>query len=243
MMANGSGLHPVVGDRMTPARDLLTGMPNRALFSELYRYAVGRSERLGLPVVMLSCELSQLTEIERSHDSPVVDSARRFIASRIRGLMRPSDIPARVGSNDFVVVLTDFEHFEDVAEITDAVRSELAKPFRVLGCDVEIRPSVEVVRDREAGVSIEHPALNVIDLRDDQLISHFQPIIDVGDGSVAGAEALLRWAHPSYGILTAGQFFGTAECSTRSRTRRSRVRSRAGARSCAGCPSLRLACS
>ena len=107
-------------------------------------------------------------------------------------------------------MLADFERFEDVTAITEELRNELARPFRVLGCDIEITPVVEVIDDRDAGRSVDHPGLNVIDLRDEQLVSHFQPIIDVGDGSIAGAEALLRWAHPSYGILTAGQFFGVA---------------------------------
>ncbi len=209
-MTSTTGLRSFVADQMSPDRDALTGLPNRALFAELYRYAVGRSERLGLPVVMLTVSLHQIVEIERSHDRAVVDSVRRYSATRMRGMLRASDIAARTADNEFVVVLTDFDRFEDVAGMTERIRAGLAAPYRVLGCGVEVRPVVDLINNPPSNIVEDHPGLNVIDLRDEQLVSHFQPIIDVADGSISGAEALLRWAHPSYGILTAGQFFGVA---------------------------------
>jgi diguanylate cyclase (GGDEF)-like protein len=46
---------------------------------------------------------------------------------------------------------------------------------------------------------------------DDQLVVHFQPQVDLGTGCVIGAEALVRWNHPTRGLLQPGAFVGVAE--------------------------------
>jgi EAL domain-containing protein (putative c-di-GMP-specific phosphodiesterase class I) len=55
----------------------------------------------------------------------------------------------------------------------------------------------------------------VYDLRSaaagDQLALHYQPIVDLADGTIWGAEALVRWRHPEQGLLTAAAFIGLAE--------------------------------
>jgi EAL domain-containing protein (putative c-di-GMP-specific phosphodiesterase class I) len=48
-------------------------------------------------------------------------------------------------------------------------------------------------------------------LRDDQLIVEYQPIIDLATGQIAGAEALIRWKHPTRGVLPPGEFIPIAE--------------------------------
>jgi EAL domain-containing protein (putative c-di-GMP-specific phosphodiesterase class I) len=52
--------------------------------------------------------------------------------------------------------------------------------------------------------------IDLTDFRQDDLVAYFQPIVDNTDGTVVAAEALARWRHPIHGVLTAGDFFGTA---------------------------------
>lgn len=54
------------------------------------------------------------------------------------------------------------------------------------------------------------PTIDLTQLTEEGLLAHFQPIVDVTDGSVVGAEALLRWRHPHYGVLAASEFLGLA---------------------------------
>jgi len=61
-----------------------------------------------------------------------------------------------------------------------------------------------------AGRSGLRGRLDVSQIDHEQLLSHFQPIIDLTDGSVVGVEALLRWSHPEYGIIPAADFLGLA---------------------------------
>ncbi|MEZ5322205.1 MAG: bifunctional diguanylate cyclase/phosphodiesterase [Microthrixaceae bacterium] len=50
------------------------------------------------------------------------------------------------------------------------------------------------------------PDLDLADLRDDELVAYFQPIVDMHSGAAVAAEALARWRHPHYGMLSAGEF-------------------------------------
>ena len=50
-------------------------------------------------------------------------------------------------------------------------------------------------------------------LRNDELVLHYQPIVDLSDGRVRGAEALLRWRHPERGLLAPAEFISLAELS------------------------------
>jgi EAL domain-containing protein (putative c-di-GMP-specific phosphodiesterase class I) len=48
-------------------------------------------------------------------------------------------------------------------------------------------------------------------IEEEQLVLHFQPIVDLQTGAIAGAEALVRWQHPERGLLAPGQFLSLAE--------------------------------
>ena len=52
--------------------------------------------------------------------------------------------------------------------------------------------------------------IDLRDMKDEELVSYYQPIFDVADGHVVAGEALMRWRHPHYGVLSAGEFLGLA---------------------------------
>ena len=52
--------------------------------------------------------------------------------------------------------------------------------------------------------------IDVADLREEELITYFQPVFDLTDQRVVAGEALMRWRHPHYGVLSAGEFLGLA---------------------------------
>ena len=58
----------------------------------------------------------------------------------------------------------------------------------------------------EVGSGQRH--INVADLREEELVSYFQPIFDITDRRVVAGEARMRWRHPHYGVLSAAQRIG-----------------------------------
>jgi len=52
--------------------------------------------------------------------------------------------------------------------------------------------------------------LDLTELSNERMLSYFQPIVDLTDGSVVGVESLLRWSHPQYGVIPAREFLGLA---------------------------------
>lgn len=69
----------------------------------------------------------------------------------------------------------------------------------------------ESAMNREAQRRLEIETALRKAIRDDQLLLHFQPVIDLRDGSVVGAEALVRWQHPEQGLISPGVFIPVAE--------------------------------
>ncbi|MEJ3747671.1 bifunctional diguanylate cyclase/phosphodiesterase [Actinomycetes bacterium KLBMP 9797] len=78
--------------------------------------------------------------------------------------------------------------------------------------------------DRRGGWAVFDPARNATDvaryrlsaempaaLERGEIVPHYQPLVDLTDGTVVGAEALARWRHPRLGPLEAGRFIGLAE--------------------------------
>ena len=58
-------------------------------------------------------------------------------------------------------------------------------------------------------IALEHDLRAAVD--EDQLVLHYQPIVDVGTGAIVGSEALLRWQHPTRGLLPPAAFISIAE--------------------------------
>lgn len=69
----------------------------------------------------------------------------------------------------------------------------------------------ESAMNREAQRRLEIETALRKAIRDDQLLLHFQPVIDLRDGGVVGAEALVRWQHPEQGLISPGVFIPVAE--------------------------------
>ncbi len=73
--------------------------------------------------------------------------------------------------------------------------------------------SCTVLADQErlfAGRSGLRAHLDLTELSQERMLTYFQPIVDLTDGRVVGVESLLRWSHPQYGVIPAGEFLALA---------------------------------
>ena len=85
--------------------DPLTHLLNRRAFDERAHAGLGRAEREGIPVALLSLDLDHFKEVNDSHGHAVGDEALRALASAMTRSTRPSDVCGRLGGDEFSVVL------------------------------------------------------------------------------------------------------------------------------------------
>jgi diguanylate cyclase (GGDEF)-like protein len=228
--------------------DPLTGLLNRnALFSEL-ESSLQKSKDDDTVLGVLFLDLDRFKVVNDSMGHEAGDELLRIVAERLLGTVRGSDVVARFGGDEFVVVCRDLINEKSVLAVAKQILKAFEKPISLYGGAMVISTSIGVaiarpddprrsenlVRDADAamykakrsrsGFAIfdEVQRLQVIDrldierdlvkaLDEEQLIVYYQPLIDVRSKRLYGFEALVRWNHPTRGLIGPGQFLSVAE--------------------------------
>jgi diguanylate cyclase (GGDEF)-like protein len=115
-------LHQVV--REQALTDELTGLVNRRRFVEVLEGEIARSGRLGLPLSVLFADLDDFKRINDRFGHPAGDEALRTFAALLRGELRGIDTAARMGGEEFAVLLPGTDHDGAVA-VAERIRHAL----------------------------------------------------------------------------------------------------------------------
>ena len=90
---------------MEASHDVLTGLPNRRYFDRWARRLVARSQRSGKPFTLLAIDLDRFKEVNDTHGHAAGDEVLREVARRFQSVLRSGEFPARVGGDEFVVLM------------------------------------------------------------------------------------------------------------------------------------------
>lgn len=228
--------------------DLLTGLPNRAYLLELLSQRVSASHTDHCRGAVLFLDLDRFKQTNDTLGHAAGDTLLRLAAERIRIAVRESDTVARIGGDEFAVVLPALASSRDAGLVATNLTTALARPFEIDGQKVYAGASVGIAlfpddgrsaeellkradtamyrakergRGRYAffrqsmGLEVNARATLYRELRQalerQEFVLHYQPVIDVMTGEITSAEALLRWQHPSRGLLPPGEFIEFAE--------------------------------
>ena len=113
--------------------DSLTGLANRALFSERLRRAVGRARRHGRKMAVMMIDLDGFKAVNDISGHQVGDELLKAVARRLNGPLRATDTLARWGGDEFVAVIEDLSQFRDVETAAQKFVECFAEPFPVGG--------------------------------------------------------------------------------------------------------------
>ena len=126
--------------------DLLTGLPNRELFTERIRQELIRSQS-GMPqeLAVLFVDLDRFKLVNDSLGHSAGDGLLVEVAKRLSGCLRLTDLVARLSGDEFAVMLTQLRTVEDVALISARLQQSLVEPFQVAGREVYTSASIGIV--------------------------------------------------------------------------------------------------
>ena len=123
--------------------DVLTGLPNRALFQDRLREALARAERNGVEFALMYIDLDGFKPINDMHGHGVGDEVLRQVARRLAGALRKADLVARIGGDEFAVLLMEQEDIRGAGQaVIRRCREAMAPPIEVEGHSVVIGISV-----------------------------------------------------------------------------------------------------
>ena len=240
--------------------DPLTQIPNRAAVRERLQQAITRAQadaRHQFAVLFINGD--RFKRINDTLGPAVGDEVLGCMARRLRAALRTGDVlgrdaaaepmAARVGGDEFVVVLDDLPRADDAHVVAQRVLDVLAKPYGVGAHQVHVDASMGVLlraqargdadavlkdasiamaeakRAGGARYAVFEPAMQDRAARrgalegelrralaEGELFVVYQPVVGLARGAAStGVEALVRWRHPSRGLVAPAEFIGVAE--------------------------------
>jgi diguanylate cyclase (GGDEF)-like protein/PAS domain S-box-containing protein len=228
--------------------DALTGLPNRRLLLERCRHALAELSTRDHGAALACIDLDAFKVVNDSLGHGVGDLVLREVATRLQAAVRGGDTLARVGSDEFAVLLDDAHSDASVADRVQLLEQALAQPVHLHERDMPVSACIGVaLAPRDAGdadtlltraqtalhhaktagrsttrfftsslsdVVSERLTLE-LELREalsaDQLVLAYQPRVRLVDDAVTSIEALVRWQHPTRGLVGPNQFIPVAE--------------------------------
>jgi diguanylate cyclase (GGDEF)-like protein len=224
--------------------DLLTDLPNRALFHRYATTAVATAVADGSHAALAIIDLDRFKEINDTLGHHNGDELLTKLARRVAAFTRPEDAVARLGGDEFGVILCDVD---DPEEVLRRLRTVIENEVEVSGLPLSTESSIGyvvipddgtdvdellqradvamyVAKAQHAGVVRYDPAQDhynagnlslIAELRqaidNNELVLHYQPKVTLPHGEIDAVESLVRWQHPTQGLLYPDRFVPLAE--------------------------------
>ncbi|MBA3388322.1 MAG: diguanylate cyclase [Rubrobacter sp.] len=128
--------------------DALTGLPNRALFTDRLEVALSRKQRDGGQVAVLLLDLDGFKNVNDTMGHKAGDILLQVVSDRLTEVIRPHDTVARLGGDEFVLLI-DATDGTDVAKVAERVIEAVRAPHEIHGQRTRIAASVGIALNGE----------------------------------------------------------------------------------------------
>ncbi|TAM07503.1 MAG: EAL domain-containing protein [Paraburkholderia sp.] len=227
--------------------DPLTGLPNRYATLQQLRFEVSQPGNVGR-LAILFIDLDNFKTVNDTLGHNAGDVVLQMSAARLAEAVGPGGTLARIGGDEFVVIVKGDDIEKRAVAIAEATSAAFTAPFEVRGSTFVLHASTGIAlyavaheseidllkkadlamyAAKEAGRNcfrfyspqLAHRADHLmkweqqlrVALAVGQLFLAYQPKIDLRRRCITGFEALVRWNHPQYGLIAAGEFIPVAE--------------------------------
>lgn len=140
--------------------DALTGLANRATFTERLHQAFAAAQRGAAPFAIHYVDMDHFKPVNDAHGHPVGDLLLREVADRLRRCTRESDLVSRLGGDEFAVLQGEMTEPASAGVLAAKIQKELALPYHLNGNEVHVSASIGVCPYIE-GVSEDADAMVV----------------------------------------------------------------------------------
>ncbi|GGR32900.1 putative bifunctional diguanylate cyclase/phosphodiesterase [Deinococcus ruber] len=182
------------------SHDVLTGLPNRAMLLERLDTELRRAARSETAVAVMFVDLDGFKHVNDTLGHAAGDTVLRTVATRLQCLLRPSDTVARVGGDEFVVVLPDMNMAHDAARVAQRLQAEVSRPMPIQGMDITINCSIGISVSPQDGHDVDtllrHADLAMYDIKKagKHAVCFYEPIMNAEAQARLQTETRLRAA-------------------------------------------------
>ena len=228
--------------------DLLTGLPNRALFADRLSQSISFAAAHKKIFALLFLDLDHFKKINDSHGHQIGDKFLRQVAGRLLECIGQLDTTSRQGGDEFSILIAELDHADEAALTARKICEALSEPFYVESLKLNASVSIGIAlypKDgnqaeelfRNADIAMYHAKssgrnqyqffsedLNrttherleiesgIADaLEKNEFEVYYQPQMRLQTGKIESCEALIRWNHPTKGLLSPCEFIPIAE--------------------------------
>lgn len=133
--------------------DQLTGLPNRMLLYDRLKTALSSAQRRQEKLSLLYVDLDKFKEVNDTLGHSIGDLLLQEVAKRLQQSVRQSDTVARIGGDEFIVLLPHTQRPEQATRVIEKINAALAKPLTIGSNNLSIVPSIGVAHYPENGDS------------------------------------------------------------------------------------------
>ena len=139
--------------------DSLTNLPNGVYFNDYLNRQIMSANRIGMLLAVLFIDLDGFKMINDTLGHAAGDELLVSVARRLNTVLRKSDFVARIGGDEFIILINNAENMNGIETIADKILKKLAEPFTVSGQECFVSASIGISKRLELKPAKSHPSI------------------------------------------------------------------------------------